>query len=67
MIEIKDGDRVILSRLDNEDEEYLDKFLNEEGIIIGSPSGTFPCVFVKFDQHKEENIYLFVKNLDKVE
>ena len=65
MGEVNDGDRVVFSRLDNED-EYHDQYLNEEGVVIGPPSGRYPCVFVKFDQH-EENVYLYVKNLDKVE
>jgi hypothetical protein len=65
MQQIKSDDRVILSRLDSEDEEYYDAYLNKEGTVTSNPQGRFPCVFVQFDEFKEKE-YLFVKNLDKI-
>lgn len=64
-MEIKKEDRVILARLDNEDEEYYVDHLNEEGTVICDPEGKFPCVHVKFDNFEDEK-YLYVKNLDKI-
>lgn len=59
------GDRVVLNRLDNEDEEYYSEYLDEEGIVLSEPEGIFPCVYVKFDNYENKE-YLYVKSLDKI-
>lgn len=64
-MEIKNGDRVILARLENEDEEYYKDYLNQEGTVVCDPEGRFPCVHVKFDNFEDEE-YIYVVNLDKV-
>jgi len=62
-MEIKKGDRIILSRLNCEDEEYYSDYLKEEGTVISNPEGRFPCVWVKFDNFQGRE-YLFIENLD---
>lgn len=62
---ISKGDRAILSKLDNEDEEYFNDYLNKEGTVLSEPEGRFPCVYVKFDDFEQKE-YVFVHNLDKI-
>jgi len=64
-MELQIGDRVVLARLDNEDEEYYKEYLNEEGTVVTNPQGTFSCVNVKFDNFADHE-FLYVKNLDKI-
>lgn len=64
-MDIRSGDRVVFSRLDNEDEEYFTEYLGEEGIVLCVLEGRFPCVYVKFDNYEDEE-YLYVKNLDRI-
>lgn len=66
MEHIRKDDRVVLSRLDNEDEEYFGKFVNEQGIVTTHPEGIFTCAYVKFDNYDDEE-YMYIKNLDKLD
>lgn len=65
--QLKTGDRVVLSRLKNEDEEYFQFYLNEEGTVLSVVDGTYPCVWVQFDKAPESNEIVFVNNIDKID
>jgi hypothetical protein len=64
-MELQIGDRVILKRLDNEDEEYYEKYLNQQGTVISNPEGRFSCVNIEFDNFTDHE-FLYVQNLDKI-